>query len=96
MAKEKVFPEGVRAFAPKTQYSKATVVIDVNKLFAWLKAGGKQHLTEYNGEKQLKLIINEGKSGGYYAEVDKWEPKPKDNSGPAGYNNQADDDGAPF
>lgn len=77
MSKETIYPEGVRAFSPRNNapdFVKGTVLIEPNKLFAWLKKEGAEHLTEYNGEKQLKLQLLEGKKG-LYLSVDTFKPE---------------------
>ena len=80
---EKVKADGILLFNPNEKapdFVKGSLVITPNKLIAWLK-DNKQYLTEYNGNKQLKLQILEGntKDGDafLYANVDTWKPTEK-------------------
>lgn len=74
MSTEKFYPEGMRAFSPRQggpDFVKGTLVITPNALFKWLKENPSL-LTEYNGEKQLKLQILDGKKG-LYLQVDTYK-----------------------
>jgi hypothetical protein len=74
MSKEKIYPDGVRAFSkhPKApEFVLGTLVITPNDLFSWLKKN-ESLLTEYDGKKQLKLQILDGKKGLYVA-VDEYK-----------------------
>lgn len=78
MSKETIYPEGVRAFSPKSgqpDFVKGDLVIEPNKLFAWLKQN-TELLTEYKGEKQLRLQILDGKKG-LYVSVNNYKPTEK-------------------
>jgi len=75
-----IFAEGVRAFkkhdnAP--EFVMATVVISINELNTWLRGEGGQYLTEYNGQKQLKLQLLNSKTGAPYLSVDTFKPEKK-------------------
>lgn len=68
MADEKVYPKGLRTF-PKNEkapdFVLGTLVITPNTLNDWMRENA-QYLTEYNGEKQLKLQILNGNKGIYF------------------------------
>lgn len=73
---DKKFIEGIRVFAPNAkapEFVKAEIVITLNDLVKFCKEN-PDLLTEYNGQKQLKLSVKAG-SKGYYAEVNNWQPK---------------------
>ncbi len=73
-----IFPEGIRVFSPHAKakdFVKGSLVITPNDLFKWLKAN-ENLLTEYEGKKQLKLQILEGKKGLYVA-VDTYRKEEK-------------------
>ncbi len=76
MANDKVLPEGIRMF-PKHQnapeFVKGAMVITLNKLVEFCKSR-PDLLTEYNGEKQLKLQLLESKDGKPYLSVDTFKP----------------------
>lgn len=75
MTKEKIYPKGIITFAKNEKapdFVKGTVVITPNDLMEWLKEN-QSLLTEYNGKKQLKLQLLEGKMGLYFV-VDDWKP----------------------
>ena len=74
MAETKIYPKGIRLFpkhANAPTFVKGSIVLTPNELFAWLKEN-KQHLTEYNGQKQLKLQLLENEKG-LYVTVDTWK-----------------------
>lgn len=74
-----IYPEGVRTFkkhekAP--EFVLGTVIITPNELFKWLKEN-PQYLTDYKGEKQIKLQCLKKKDGGITFTVDTYKPKEK-------------------
>jgi hypothetical protein len=76
----KVFPEGIRVFTPRSsapKFMKASIVITPNDLFAWLKKQ-PELLSEYNGAKQLKLDLMEGREGKLYLSVNTFKTEPKE------------------
>ena len=78
MAEPKIYPKGIRTFAKHANapsFVKGTVVINPNELFSWLK-DNTQHLTEYQGNKQLKLQLLENDKGLYFV-VDTFKPTAK-------------------
>jgi len=75
MKKEKVFPKGMMAFKPNEKapdFVKATVMVTPNELISWLKENS-DYLTEYKGNKQLKLQLLENEKGLYFV-VDTYQP----------------------
>lgn len=72
------FPKGVRVFAPRQNapsFVKGQIIISPNELFEWLKAN-PDVMTEYQGNKQLKLSILERKDGGgWNVTVDTYKPQ---------------------
>lgn len=72
---DKIFPEGVRVFAPRTgspNYVKGSIVITPNALVAWLKKN-PELLKEYKGEKQITLDIMESAAGKTYLSVNTYQ-----------------------
>jgi hypothetical protein len=73
-----IFPEGIRAFNPHEKspaFVKASIIISPNDLFKWLKEN-ESLLTEYEGKKQIKLQLLDGKKG-LYLKVDDYKAKSK-------------------
>ena len=63
---DKKFPQGIRVFAPRENapsFVKGQIIITPNDLFQWLK-DNPDLLTDYQGNKQLKISILERKDGG--------------------------------
>jgi hypothetical protein len=78
MNNEVTYPEGIRAFNPHEKspsFVKASIVITPNDLFKWLKEN-ESLLTEYEGKKQIKLQLLDGKKG-LYLKVDDYKAKSK-------------------
>lgn len=74
MADNNKYPDGIRVFKKHDKapdFVIGNVVISLNKLVAYCKSN-PEFLTEYEGEKQLKIVIKDGKKG-YYAEVDTYK-----------------------
>lgn len=75
---ERIFPEGVRLFPPRDNapdFVVGSLIITPNDLVAWLKQR-PDLLTDYNGNKQLRLQITRSKDGkGLSASVDTFKPK---------------------
>lgn len=62
-----VYPKGIRFFKPFSSapdFVKGGIVVTPNELIKFCKEN-EEYLTEYNGEKQLKLQLLEGKDGLY-------------------------------
>jgi len=67
MSTEKIYPKGIMVFPPHEKapsFVKGDVIISPNILFAWLKENAEL-LSDYKGEKQLKLQLLEGNKGLY-------------------------------
>jgi hypothetical protein len=68
--------KGIRLFQPKPSqpdFVLASGVITLNELVAFAKEN-PQLLTEYNGEKQLRIQLLKSKDGKPYMVVDTWKP----------------------
>ena len=71
---EKQFVEGFRVYTPHAKapdFVVATGEIDVPALGSWLKGLGKE---------KVRIVMKKSQKGGFYMEVDNWEPKPKEES----------------
>lgn len=77
MTKDKKFIQGIIAFKPKKDFIKAELVISLNELVKFCK-DNPEFLTEYNGEKQLKIQVKESKSGKFYVDHNDWKPNQND------------------
>ena len=88
---EKIYPKGVRLFGPRDNapdFVIGSLIITPNDLVAWLKENSGL-LTEYNGEKQLRLSLVRAKDGkGISASVDTYKPKAE--SAPADFQPKKD------
>ena len=77
MENKKVWAKGVVAF-PKheraPEWVVGSLVITPNDLVSWLKSEGEQYLTEYKGNKQLRLQITKTKDNKLSVSVDTWKP----------------------
>ena len=75
---DKKFPQGIRVFAPRENapsFVKGQIIITPNDLFQWLK-DNPDLLTDYQGNKQLKISILERKhGGGWNTVVDTYKPQ---------------------
>ena len=79
MENKVVFIDGVNVFTPNEKapdFVKASLVINPNKLIAWLKEND-QHLTEGKEGLELRTQIKESKQNKLYASVDTFKPKPQ-------------------
>jgi hypothetical protein len=76
MAEAKIYPKGIMTF-PKNQnapdFVLGSMVITPNQLMAWLREN-EALMTEYKGEKQLRLQVLNGNKGMYLV-VDTYKPK---------------------
>ncbi len=94
MAGEKVYPQGIRTFDRNDKapdFVLGTIVITPNDLVKWLKGEGAQYMTEYQGNKQIRLQATKTKDGRLSLSVDTYKP----NSNNASKKPQ-DDDSLPF
>ena len=74
MAEQKVYPKGLRFFPknPKApEFVLGSMVITINQFIQFLE-DNPGYLTEYKGEKQIRLQVLNGKDG-IYATVDTWK-----------------------
>lgn len=75
-----IYPEGIRTFAPNDKapdFVLGNVIISLNELFAYAKAH-PELLSDYKGEKQLKLNCTKRKDGkGITLSVDTWKSDKK-------------------
>jgi hypothetical protein len=68
--------KGIRLFQPKPsqpEFVLASGVITLNELVTFAKEN-PQLLSEYNGEKQLRIQLLKSKDGKPYMTVDTWKP----------------------
>lgn len=74
--------KGIITFNPHErapQFVLGTIAISLNQLNEWVKGDGKEYITDYKGEPQLKLQVTSLKEGrGIIVSVDTYR---KDNSG---------------
>ena len=69
--------KGIRLFQPKPnqpEFVLASGVITINELVTFAKEN-PQLLSEYNGEKQLRIQLLKSKDGKPYMVVDTWKPE---------------------
>lgn len=75
---DKIYPKGIMTFKKNDKapsFVLGTIVITPNELNKWLRENIGL-LTEYNGEKQLKLQVLQGKEK-LTLQVDTWKPTAK-------------------
>lgn len=73
---DQILPKGLRFFNKKDSqpdFVIGSLVITLNELVQFAK-DNPQLLSEYNGQKQLRLQVKRSKEGNMYAEVDTWKP----------------------
>jgi|TARA_R110002020_G_scaffold424088_2_gene633256 hypothetical protein len=83
MADKKIYPKGIRTFAPREgapDFVAGTMIITLNDLFQFAKEN-PELLSEYEGNKQLKCQMLNGDKG-VYLTVDTWKPEKKKASAP--------------
>ena len=74
---EKIFVDGLMAKKPRDQapdWVKCNISIKRESLIAWLSAENKEW---------INVQVCESKGGKWYAEVDTWEPTPRNNPAPS-------------
>lgn len=79
MAEEKVLPKGIRFFDRNEKapdFVLGSMVITLNELVQFGK-DNPDLLSDYQGQKQLKLELLKSKKGGIYAVVNDYKPKAK-------------------
>lgn len=100
MAEQK-FIDGLKAFKPKQDFIKCELIITLNQLVKFCK-DNPEILTEYNGEKQIKVQVKESKNGTWYAALNEYKPKTNENlkafvgKAVESANNISDNDSLPF
>jgi len=85
MADQKVYPKGIKIFAPRTgapTFVKGSMVVNPNDLVAWLKQNQNYLTDSEKYGKQLTLDLLEGKDG-LYVTVNTFKPTPKSAAPPA-------------
>lgn len=73
---EKIYPKGLRTFAKRQgspNFVLGAMVVTPEELQEWISVN-QQHLTEYQGKKQLRLDILQGKDGPYVV-VNTYKPQ---------------------
>jgi hypothetical protein len=70
---EQKFIDGLKAFKPKADFIKAELVITLNDLVKFCK-DHPEYLTEYNGQKQIKVQVKESKNGTWYCALNEYDP----------------------
>ena len=73
---EQTLMKGIRLFQPKAnqpEFVLASGVITLNEVVTFAKEN-PHLLTEYNGEKQLRVQVLKSKDGKPYMTVDTWKP----------------------
>lgn len=75
-----IFPKGIRIFDPHQRapgFIKGSIVITLNELVQFCK-DNPDLLSDYNGQKQIKLQLMEKKQGGLSIVVDTWKKENKE------------------
>lgn len=70
MAEKKIYPQGIMCFKKHDKapdFVLGSMVISLSKFKEWVNSEGKDLLTEYKGDKQLRLQVLSGKDGPYVA-----------------------------
>jgi hypothetical protein len=76
--KETIYAQGLRFFNPREtapEFVKGEVIVNLKEFFDFVSTQ-KEHYTEYQGNKQLKLNMLSGNKGMYFT-VDTFKPAPK-------------------
>lgn len=76
--------KGVITFNPNEKapdFVLGTITISINQLKDWMEGEGKDYVTYYKNEPQIKLQVTKPKEGrGIMVAVDTWKPVSKNNS----------------
>lgn len=73
---DQILPKGIRLFNKKDNQPDFVIgacVITMNELVQFAK-DNPDYLTEYNGQKQLRLQVARSQAGNLYMSVDTWKP----------------------
>src|SRR5690348_54693 len=76
---DKIFVDGLRTFAKHEKapgFVLGTLIITLDDLYAWAKAN-PDHITTYEGKKQIKLQMTQSDKGRVNLAVDTWKPDGK-------------------
>jgi len=76
---DQILPKGLRFFNKKDSqpdFVIGAMVITMNELYEFCKSN-PELVTEYNGQKQLKLQVLKSGAGNLYAAVDTFKPTPQ-------------------
>jgi hypothetical protein len=75
---EKIYVKGFIGF-PKhekaPEFVIGSLVININEFKEFVNGDGKQYLTDYKGNNQLKIQVTKGRNGGMVFCVDTYKPK---------------------
>jgi hypothetical protein len=74
---ETIYPKGIRTFKKHENapdFVLGTVVITLKELREWALDEGSKYLTDYKGEKQLRLQATKAMDGSLSLKVDTWKP----------------------
>lgn len=74
---DKIYPKGIVCFAKNENapdFVLGTMVINLKDFYEWCKGEGKDHITEYKGNKQLKLTVLQGRER-INTQVDTYKPR---------------------
>ena len=77
---DKIYPKGVMIFKPRENapdFVKGSMVVSLREFTDWVKTQ-QEHYSEYNGKKQLRFKILDGREG-LYLELDTWKAESKNN-----------------
>lgn len=77
MSKEVKFLEGVFVKKAPTDFLCINGTINIDKFGQWLRADGKQFISDGKFGKEIRFTIKESKSGNTYVSVNTWKPKDK-------------------
>ena len=87
-----IYIEGIRIFPPREgapEFVKGNVIVTPNELIKFLKEQ-EEHASEYNGEKQFRMQLLEGRSG-LYLSLDTFKPQKQTQQQETPEQNEEDD-----
>lgn len=94
-----VYPKGIKTFAKNEKapdFVLGTAIITLNEFVSWCKGEGEEYLSEYNGQKQIRLQILNGKDGRPQLTVDTYKPTGKAQAEPESTGTSEDIGQLPF
>lgn len=98
MANERVYCKGLTTFAKNEKapdWVLGTLIIAPETLLDWLINEGKDYMTVYNNQKQIKFQVTKGKDGKLQIAVDTFKPT-KHVANTTATNSQSDETDLPF